>query len=76
MVNLENKERNYVEGSGCMCPNDGYVIFRSSELICGNLGKKTVGTDGKSGLFYVLLRDHGAANAARCMNRLAKFCAR
>jgi hypothetical protein len=30
----------------------------------------------KGGLYYVLLRDHGAQEAARCLNRLAKLCAR
>lgn len=26
-----------------MCPNDGFVYFRNSELICGQLGKATLG---------------------------------
>jgi DNA-directed RNA polymerase III subunit RPC1 len=46
------------------------------ELISGNLGKKTLGGDSKSGLFYVLIRDFGSVEAIRCMSRLAKLCAR
>ncbi|KAF1790063.1 RNA polymerase Rpb1, domain 5 [Phytophthora cactorum] len=72
---LELKERNYTDNK-FMCWKDGYVCFRNSELICGNLGKKTLGDGSKQGLFYVLIRDHGSHEAARCMNRLAKLCAR
>lgn len=75
LVNLELKERNYTKHK-VMCWKDGYVCFRNSELMCGNLGKKTLGDGSKQGLFYVLIRDHGAHEAARCMNRLAKLCAR
>lgn len=56
-------------------PQDGYVCFRNSELLSGNLCKKTLGGQ-KGGLYYVLLRDHGSDAAARCMNRLAKLCGR
>ena len=38
-----------------MCPTDGYVLFYKSELICGNLGKTTLGAGNKTGLFYRLL---------------------
>ncbi|GAB9475396.1 DNA-directed RNA polymerase iii largest subunit [Globisporangium polare] len=75
LVNLELKERNYTDNK-VMCWKDGYVCFRNSELMCGNLGKKTLGDGSKQGLFYVLIRDHGPHEAARCMNRLAKLCAR
>lgn len=51
------------------------MCFRNSELLSGNLCKKTLGGQ-KGGLYYVLLRDHGADAAARCMNRLAKLCGR
>jgi len=39
-----------------MCYKDKFVHFRNSELISGNLGKKSLGT--KNGLFYVLIKDH------------------
>jgi DNA-directed RNA polymerase III subunit RPC1 len=76
LVNLELKERNYTGSGKYMCWKDGYVCFRNSELMSGNLAKKTLGDGSKQGLFYVLIRDHGPLEAARCMNRLAKLCAR
>jgi DNA-directed RNA polymerase III subunit RPC1 len=76
LVNLELKERNYTGKGTYMCWKDGYVCFRNSELMCGNLAKKTLGDGSKQGLFYVLIRDHGPEEAARCMNRLAKLCSR
>jgi hypothetical protein len=33
-----------------MCPNDGFVYFRNSELLCGQVGKKTLGEKTSSGL--------------------------
>ncbi|KAK4255011.1 hypothetical protein QN277_008074 [Acacia crassicarpa] len=59
-----------------ICPNDGFVYFRNSELISGQLGKVTLGNGNKDGLFSVLLRDYKAHAAASCMNRLAKLSAR
>ncbi|KQJ92760.1 DNA-directed RNA polymerase III subunit 1 [Brachypodium distachyon] len=59
-----------------MCPNDGFVYFRNSELLSGQLGKKTLGNGNKEGMFSVLLRDYNSHAAASCMNRLAKFSAR
>lgn len=52
------------------------MAFRGGEHICGSLGKKTLGGESKSGLFYVLVRDYGPEDATRCMSRLAKLCAR
>lgn len=46
------------------------------ELISGTLGKKTLGGDTKTGLYYVLIRDYGAEEAIRCMSRLAKLTSR
>ncbi|KAK8921953.1 DNA-directed RNA polymerase II subunit RPB1 [Platanthera zijinensis] len=59
-----------------MCYSDGFVYFRNSELISGQLGKATLGNGNKNGLFAVLLRDYSAYAAASCMNRLAKLSAR
>ncbi|KAG8633988.1 DNA-directed RNA polymerase III subunit 1 isoform X3 [Manihot esculenta] len=59
-----------------MCPNDGFVYIRNSELISGQLGKATLGNGNKDGLYSVLLRDYKAHAAATCMNRLAKLSAR
>ncbi|KAM1218950.1 hypothetical protein ACFX13_046898 [Malus domestica] len=58
-----------------MCPNDGFVYFRNSVLIAGQLGKATLGNGNKNGLYSVLLRDYKPHAAAACMNRLAKLSA-
>ena len=42
-----------------MCPKDGYLIFQNSELICGNMGKGTIGGGNKTGLIYRLIQDNG-----------------
>jgi DNA-directed RNA polymerase III subunit RPC1 len=77
-VNLVVTEKNYNKKAniGSMCITDGYVCFRNSELISGQLGKATLGNGNKDGLFTVLLRDYGSEAAAVCMNRLAKLSAR
>ena len=36
---LDDREREFKT----MCPNDGFVYFRNSELISGQLGKVTLG---------------------------------
>ena len=50
-MNLEGTERIYTKGAGPMCPRDGYVLFRNSELLCGRLGKQTLGGGNKASLF-------------------------
>lgn len=53
-MNLETKEKQYSGGAiQHMCPRDGWVCFRNSELLCGRLGKATLGGGNKSGLFQV-----------------------
>jgi DNA-directed RNA polymerase III subunit RPC1 len=76
LVNFETKEKNYSSNNLHFCRNDGWVAFRNSELISGNIAKKTIGDGSKTGLLYVLLRDFGASVAATCLNRWAKFCGR
>ncbi|KAF7153706.1 hypothetical protein RHSIM_Rhsim01G0223300 [Rhododendron simsii] len=75
-VNLTVREKNYSKSGETMCPNDGFVYFRNSELICGQLGKATLGNGNKDGLYSILLRDYNAYAAAACMNKLAKLSAR
>ncbi|EFC49521.1 predicted protein [Naegleria gruberi] len=74
-VNFETKAKNYLKDE-TMCPNDGYVCFRNSYLICGNLDKKILGDGSKSSLFYVLIRTVGPAYAAACMARVARVASR
>lgn len=80
LVNLECKAKTFSsvpKGHNlCMCPVDGYVIIRNSELLCGTLDKSTVGGDSKNSVFYILLRDYGCDLAVSTMTRLAKLCAR
>ncbi len=53
-VNLETKEKMYSGGDvEHMCPKDGYVCFHNSQLLCGRLGKATLGGGNKAGLFQV-----------------------
>lgn len=75
VVNFETKEKNYTSKKH-FCPNDGWVAFRNSELISGNIAKKTIGDGSKTGLLYVLLRDCGVTAAAESMDRWAKFSSR
>jgi DNA-directed RNA polymerase III subunit RPC1 len=72
------KEKNYDSEKKLQhfCPNDGWVAFRNSELISGNIAKKTIGGGSKTGLLYVLLRDFGPTYAANFMDRFSKFCSR
>ena len=78
IVNCELKERNYnsKEAMEQMDRNDGYVIIKNSEHLCGNLAKKTMGGGSKEGLFYSLIRDNTVEVAAASMLRLSKFSAR
>ena len=75
-VNIELEEKNYIGSTKQMCPKDGYVLFKSSELMCGNLGKATLGSGSKEGLFYALIRNCSTEVAARGMLRLSKFASR
>ncbi|GLJ45066.1 hypothetical protein SUGI_0948710 [Cryptomeria japonica] len=75
-VNLIVMEKNYSKSGETMCPNDGCVYFRNSELLSGQIGKATLGNGNKNGLFTILLRDYNSHAAACCMNRLAKLSAR
>ncbi|EGR30247.1 hypothetical protein IMG5_137010, partial [Ichthyophthirius multifiliis] len=78
IVNLTLKEKCYntKKDREIMCPKDGYVVFQNSELLCGNLGKTTLGSGNKNGLFYRLSRDNSQQIAAAVMTRFAKLSAR
>lgn len=78
-INLDAKCREYRARPGMtpdMCPNDGWMVIRNSEVMCGVMDKSTVGAGKKDSIFYVILRDYGPDAAAGAMNRLAKLCAR
>jgi DNA-directed RNA polymerase III subunit RPC1 len=73
---VESMEKFYSGMDRYMCPMDGYVCIYRGELVCGRLGKKTLGSETKAGLFHVLIRDMHASDATRVMGRLAKLSAR
>jgi DNA-directed RNA polymerase III subunit RPC1 len=78
-VNLSAKCRDYKASSGkCpdMDPNDGWLVVRNSEVMCGRMDKTTVGSGKKDSIFYIILRDFGPDEAVLAMNRLAKISAR
>lgn len=62
--------------SAVMCPRDAYVCFRGGELMCGQIGKKTLGDGSKNSVLYVLGLECGMEASAYAMNRLARFAAR
>ncbi|KAJ3336300.1 hypothetical protein HDU93_003104, partial [Gonapodya sp. JEL0774] len=78
IINLETRTRNYDKGTKVpeMDVNDGYLVIRNSEIMCGVIDKSVIGGESKNGIFYAIMRDYGVAQAAGCMNRLAKMCAR
>eukprot|EP01133_Synstelium_polycarpum_P012623 gene12623-14818_t len=75
LVNFETRSRTY-DKNLFMCPRDGYVYFRNSELMCGSIDKSIIGAGNKNSLFHVIMRDFTPAIAASAMTRLAKLCAR
>jgi DNA-directed RNA polymerase III subunit RPC1 len=75
LVNLETKERNYTGSGRWLCPRDGYVVIRRSQLLAGNLAKGTLGGS-KNSIFYFVMRNFSAAEATARMSRLAKLTAR
>ncbi|TIA73384.1 hypothetical protein E3P92_01635 [Wallemia ichthyophaga] len=80
LVNLEAKNRtNHPPPKGMlpdMSSNDGFLVIRNSEIMCGHFDKATVGDGKKNSVFGVILRDYGPDEAVNAMNRLARVCAR
>ncbi|KAI9670511.1 MAG: hypothetical protein M1817_004378 [Caeruleum heppii] len=56
--------------------NDGWLVIRNSEIMCGVMDKSTIGSGKKDSVFYIILRDFGPDAAVLAMNRLAKLAAR
>ncbi|KAJ1897533.1 DNA-directed RNA polymerase III subunit C1 (rpo31), partial [Kickxella alabastrina] len=76
-INLEAKTKSFKKTAiPDLCPKDGYLIIRNSEIMCGTLDKSVVGDGKKESIFYIALRDFGTDDAASLMNRLAKLSAR
>ncbi|KAI9740872.1 MAG: hypothetical protein M1818_004477 [Claussenomyces sp. TS43310] len=76
-VNLDAKCRDYKPTpTPDMDINDGWLVVRNSEVMCGRMDKTTVGSGKKDSIFYIILRDYGPSEAVKAMNRLAKLSAR
>jgi DNA-directed RNA polymerase III subunit RPC1 len=80
-VNLDAKCRDYdSQAKDTWAPdmdaNDGWLVVRNSEVMCGRMDKTTVGSGKKDSIFYIILRDFGPDEAVTAMNRLAKVSAR
>lgn len=80
VINLEAKNKTYhapEKGKALeMSPNDGYLLIRGSNVIAGAMDKNSLGDGKKKSVFYAILRDYSAKEAAAAMNRMAKMCAR
>ena len=77
LVNLDAKCREYNPAESRFHPlADGSMVIRNSEIMSGVLDKSIIGAGKKDSIFFVILRDFGAEEAAAAMNRLAKLCAR
>lgn len=75
LLNLEVKERNYWKDE-CMCPKDGWVCVRNSELLSGNICKTTIGAGSKGGIIFALVREYSSEDASQFMSRMAKLSSR
>jgi DNA-directed RNA polymerase III subunit RPC1 len=79
-LNFECRTKSFHKPKGGLAKDlddyDGYLIVRNSEVMCGIFDKETIGAKGKRTLFYVILRDYGAPEAADAMCRLSKLSAR
>jgi DNA-directed RNA polymerase III subunit RPC1 len=75
LICFDATEKAYTH-EGIWCRADAYVCVRSAELISGQVAKRTLGSQSKQSLLYVLQREAGPLLAVRCMNRLARFASR
>ncbi|OII76734.1 DNA-directed RNA polymerase III largest subunit [Cryptosporidium andersoni] len=77
IVNFELKERDYDTKLDLkdLCPNEGFVIVRHSELLAGAVGKKVLGGS-KEGLFFHILKENSNEKSAEVMGRVARFVSR
>ncbi len=64
-VNTELCEKSY-KTNGPLCNDEGYIVFRNSDLVCGSIAKKTLGVGSKLGLLYTLMQVAGPKEALRC----------
>jgi DNA-directed RNA polymerase III subunit RPC1 len=58
------------------CPNDGFVVIRNSELLCGTIDKEAIAKNSKKGIIFALIRDCGFIETAKFLTRVSKFSGR
>lgn len=80
ILNFDSKSKTFVAPPlgqpNEMSPNDGFVLVRNSHLLSGVMDKALLGGGKKTSLFYTILRDYGADEAGKAMNRMAKLTSR
>jgi DNA-directed RNA polymerase subunit A' len=54
------------------CPNDGYVIIRNGELVCGTIDVKAIGNS-KGKIVDRIARDYGSERAALFINQVTRL---
>ena len=59
-----------------LCPSDGWVCVHKGELVSGRMGKATLGSGTRTGLFATLLATYEPLVAAGAMDKLARLSSR
>uniref|UniRef100_A0A6G1S4K2 DNA-directed RNA polymerase subunit n=1 Tax=Aceria tosichella TaxID=561515 RepID=A0A6G1S4K2_9ACAR len=72
LLNTQCKTKNYSGRDEDLCRNDGFVVVRNSELLCGQLDKTILGSGSKSNVFYLMLKDYSGDDAGDALCRLAR----
>ncbi|CAF1577254.1 unnamed protein product [Rotaria sp. Silwood1] len=73
IINLRAKGKAYSGEGEDLCCNDGFIVIRNSRLLLGCIDKSVLGANGKTNVFYLLLRDCSEVAAAVAMARLARL---
>ena len=73
LVNLACPGKTYSKKGKDLCPNDGYVVIRNSELLAGRIDKSTIGSGSKNNIFYLMLRDYGTEKCKEAIWRMTRL---
>ena len=79
VINIEAKAKNFTKSTKpyeFACINDGFVVIKNSELMCGNIDKSIIGSSSKSGIVFALIKDNTESMAIEVLSRIAKFSSR
>lgn len=71
-LNTRCKTKNYSGADEDLCRQDGFVVIRNSELLCGQVDKSILGSGSKSNVFFLMLRDFSGDDAGDALCRLAR----